>query len=93
MMCECADCLKVVPVFVEDETTCPPGQSPYWADCPDCGITGIEEFLSECPSCNLLQPIFVPSESYMVQRKVESISYMVDCDFCKIYWKSNGEVL
>lgn len=92
LMCECADCEEVVPVFIECESTCPPGNSPYWADCPNCGVTGIGEFLSKCGSCGCLGDVFVPSESYMVERKIESILYMVDCDICKIYWKSDEMV-
>ena len=37
----CADCDKRVPLVLEDESTRLPGHTGEWADCPDCGITGV----------------------------------------------------
>lgn len=41
-MCICADCSEIVPMWVECESTRQPDHDGIWADCPECGITGVE---------------------------------------------------
>ena len=41
-LCICADCSKSVPMWVESELTRQPDHDGIWADCPECGITGVE---------------------------------------------------
>ena len=38
----CADCSKRVRAFIECKSTRLEGHDGVWADCPQCGITGVE---------------------------------------------------
>lgn len=91
MMCECADCLKVVPLFIESKETTPEGHSPFWADCPTCGITGINEILAVCFECGSLGELYIPSERYLIERRISEILGFVDCESCGIYHIGDGE--
>jgi len=39
---KCADCGEQCPAWIEDETTRMKDHDGVWADCPECGITGVE---------------------------------------------------
>jgi len=91
LMCECADCLRVVPLFVESKETAPKDGIPYWADCPECGITGIEDIVASCFECGSLGVLYIPTEDHLIERRISEILGFVDCESCGIYHIGDGK--